>query len=149
MRDVGASEKVRPGMTVRQFWKLSNTGSQAWVGDCRIRHIEGEKFSTFSSFSVPALNPDETTKIEVNLVAPRTCGTFTGVWQLYVNGRALGKPIVVELTTSITVPVVGFPSFPLGYVCSVFPGLSSTLKQQQEYAQMVQQQKKSESTTRS
>jgi len=85
------------GETFAKTWTLRNIGSCKWTENYVFEFEEGTRMGGESGIKVnTVIEPNETITFKVNLKAPATNGTYTGVWRLKAaDGEKLGKYWVV------------------------------------------------------
>lgn len=86
-----------PGENFSKSWTLRNGGDCTWSMDYELRFIEGDRLGGSRTLPVEkTVKPDETVTFTLNLTAPNTPGTYTGVWQLFaVDGTPMGRYWVI------------------------------------------------------
>ncbi len=72
-----------PETPFTKTWRLSNTGSCAWNSGYSVVFISGDGMSGISPQAmISETAAGSSQQISVDLVAPKTPGTYTGYWQL-------------------------------------------------------------------
>ena len=62
-------------------WKVRNVGTCTWNESYRLTFANGDQMSSPLSISLSETAPEETLQISVNLIAPATNGSYTGIYQ--------------------------------------------------------------------
>ena len=93
--------KFSAGDTFTKSWTLKNTGTCDWNTDYRLSFKSGDKMGAESYVKISEeTDPGETIKIEVDMTAPASKGTYKGIWQMETNkGIKFGQvwvQIIVE-----------------------------------------------------
>ncbi len=72
------------GQNFKKVWSMKNIGTCTWDASSQVRFIEGDLMGAqaSNSFTEEAVLPGETVRIEVNMTAPDTEGTYKGYWML-------------------------------------------------------------------
>ncbi len=87
-------------------WRLRNDGSCAWEPGIQLRRISGEAMSVAEEVLVTLTEPEATTEVSVEMIAPSTPGTYRSDWRLHTaEGLAFGSVLYVQI-------VVGEPASP-------------------------------------
>jgi murein DD-endopeptidase MepM/ murein hydrolase activator NlpD len=92
---------VSPSQSLTKTWRVKNTGTNTWSG-YNLKFINGNQMGGPAQVAIPTTTPGATVDISVNLVAPSTKGSSSGVWQIenpngtWVSGGQLTVAIDVE-----------------------------------------------------
>ncbi|XP_058127319.1 protein ILRUN [Anopheles ziemanni] len=107
---IGRGEKITPNTAIKLTWLVQNNGEVAWpsgtyVGLKRQPNVI-PNLPTLSyedlKFYVPAILPNETVPVSVQLVSPPQEGVFETVWVTYnPNGTSFGEEIISRLEVSL------------------------------------------------
>lgn len=107
---IGRGEKITPNTAIQLRWMLLNNGEVAWpsgtyIGLKRPPNVI-PNLPTLSyedlKYYVPAILPNETVPVSVQLVTPPEEGVFETVWVTYSpNGTSFGEEIVSRLEISL------------------------------------------------
>jgi hypothetical protein len=81
-------------------WRVRNNGSCAWPDDAKIVFVSGSALSAPQSVNVGALEAGGSTDVSVDMAAPDSDGSFTGVWRM---ADGAGTPFGGQLTVVIKV----------------------------------------------
>ena len=65
--------ELLPGVPFSKTWKIINTGDE-WPHGCVLKFVGGSKFSSEGEINLPALKPQETAIIVLEMVAPSSPG---------------------------------------------------------------------------
>ena len=81
------------GETFTKSWTLRNAGDCDWTIDYKFVYESGDQMGGKSSMNVPTvIEPGETVTFNIDMTAPTTDGSYTGVWRLKSNdGKKMGK----------------------------------------------------------
>ena len=81
------------GETFIKSWTLRNAGDCDWTTDYKFVYEAGDQMGGKSSMNVPSvIEPGETVTFNIDMTAPNTDGSYTGVWRLKADdGEKLGK----------------------------------------------------------
>ena len=81
------------GETFTKSWTLRNAGDCDWTTDYKFVYESGDQMGGKSSMNVPSvIEPGETVTFNIDMTAPTTDGSYTGVWRLKSNdGKKMGK----------------------------------------------------------
>jgi hypothetical protein len=93
--------KFSAGETFTKSWTLKNTGTCDWNTDYRLSFKSGDQMGAVDFVKISEeTDPGEKIKIEVDMTAPASDGTYKGVWQMETNkGVKFGQvwvQIIVE-----------------------------------------------------
>lgn len=95
---VGEGESVPPDTKFTKSWRVQNSGDEAWPDGITLRHMEGVRFGV-CRIPVPALAPNESAELSVELTSPSTSGTFHSTWMMMTStGHYFGDTIWVIIT---------------------------------------------------
>ena len=85
--------RFQAGETFTKSWTLRNAGDCDWTTDYKFVYESGDQMGGKSSMNVPSLiEPGETVTLNIDMTAPTTDGSYTGVWRLKSNdGKKMGK----------------------------------------------------------
>ena len=75
--------RVDPGDSFSKIWRLRNSGNCTWTRDYDLVFYSGDRMSGY--YVVPMrgeVEPGEIVDLSVDLVAPRSVGTYRGYWML-------------------------------------------------------------------
>uniref|UniRef100_A0A182IKB7 N_BRCA1_IG domain-containing protein n=1 Tax=Anopheles atroparvus TaxID=41427 RepID=A0A182IKB7_ANOAO len=106
---VGRGEKITPNTAIKLTWVLQNNGDVAWPSGTYLglkqTPQELQKHPTLSyedlKFYVPAILPNESEPVSVQLVSPPEEGMFETVWSTYTpNGISFGEEIISRIEVS-------------------------------------------------
>ncbi len=93
VRDITIPDGTRllPGQNFTKIWLVKNTGTCAWKETYSIDNFSGEPMGMGSPQLLRRIiNPGDFVEITVDLVAPKTEGSFQGYWSLQDdNGESL------------------------------------------------------------
>ncbi len=80
-------------------WRLSNTGSCTWNSGYSVVFVSGEAMSGISPQALTFdTGPGSSREISIDLVAPKTPGTYTGYWRLKnPAGELFGHSFYVQI----------------------------------------------------
>lgn len=107
---VGKGEKITPNTAIKLTWLLQNNGDISWpegsyVGLRRNPSMMEENLAlTYEDlkYYVPALLPNDTVSVSVQLVSPSNVGLFETVWSIYTpNGVSFGDNIISRIEVSL------------------------------------------------
>ena len=81
------------GETFTKSWTLRNAGDCDWTTEYKFVYEAGDQMGGKSSMNVPSvIEPGETVTFNIDMTAPTTDGSYTGVWRLKADdGEKLGK----------------------------------------------------------
>lgn len=81
-----------PGTPFAKTWELKNIGACPWTTAYQLVFYSGDPMSGPSSLNFPQqVNPNQSVKLTVNLVAPTTAGTYRGYWMFKnASGQLFG-----------------------------------------------------------
>jgi uncharacterized protein YkwD len=96
-----AAASLPIGSKFTRAWQLSNSGECSWHG-YSVVFVSGERLSAPDSIAVQDTSPGSVTTISVDLTAPASAGSFTGVFELR---DATGKAVMVDGAASFSVTV--------------------------------------------
>jgi hypothetical protein len=93
--------KFSAGEAFTKSWTLKNTGTCDWNTSYRISFKSGKQMGAADYVKISTeTDPGETIKIDVDMTAPSSAGTYKGIWQMETNkGVKFGQvwvQIVVE-----------------------------------------------------
>lgn len=72
-----------PKDSFTRSWVIKNVGTTSWTRDYDLVFISGTRMTDKKTVALPEkVRPGETIKLTVNMVAPKTPGTYTGYWAL-------------------------------------------------------------------
>lgn len=75
--------KFSAGETFTKTWTFTNTGTCDWNVDYELVFKKGDKMSGLDAVKISKeTDPGEKIDISVELKAPASAGTYTGIWQL-------------------------------------------------------------------
>ena len=75
--------RIDPGDSFSKIWRLRNKGNCTWTRDYDLTFYSGDRMSGY--YVVPLrgeVEPGEIVDLSVELVAPRSVGTYSGYWML-------------------------------------------------------------------
>jgi hypothetical protein len=75
--------RIDPGDSFSKIWRLRNNGNCTWTRDYDLAFYSGDRMSGY--YVVPLrgeVEPGEIVDLSVELVAPRSVGTYSGYWML-------------------------------------------------------------------
>ena len=105
-----ASASLAIGSKFTRTWQLSNTGECSWH-DYSIVFVAGERLNAPDSIAVQDTAPKSSTTISVDLVAPASAGSFTGVFELRdATGKAVTVDGAANFSLSVAVADLGKPT---------------------------------------
>uniref|UniRef100_A0A8W7P8B4 Nbr1 FW domain-containing protein n=1 Tax=Anopheles coluzzii TaxID=1518534 RepID=A0A8W7P8B4_ANOCL len=96
---VGKGEKITPNTAIKLTWLLQNNGEVAWPSGTYVslRQIPNLREQNIPlsyedlKYYVPAVLPNDTVTVSVQLVSPSTVGLFETVWSIYTpSGISFG-----------------------------------------------------------
>lgn len=86
---VGKDEKVTPNTPFKLSWLLQNNGEISWPDGTYLKNEVDDR-----KYLVPALSPNDTTIVTVDLLSPPIFGPFLSKWCLCAaNGSHFGETI--------------------------------------------------------
>ncbi|XP_055617585.1 protein ILRUN isoform X2 [Toxorhynchites rutilus septentrionalis] len=100
---IGKDEKVTPNTPFQLCWLLQNNGESSWPDGVYMKNEEDSR-----KYFMPALSPNDTATLTVDLVSPATLGSFVSRWFLRTaNGTVFGEPIssTIEVCESGTLAI--------------------------------------------
>jgi len=74
--------ELAPGTAFVKTWRMRNSGTCVWEPGTLWAFESGEQMQGPDSIIVPATEPGNTADIGVNLIAPATPDTYTGLWRM-------------------------------------------------------------------
>jgi len=74
---------IDQGKTFNKIWRIENTGTCIWTTDYIMTFVDGEKMNTLNSIPVELTRPNETLDIAIDLVAPKTEGSYRADFELH------------------------------------------------------------------
>jgi hypothetical protein len=83
-----------------KIWRVTNNGTCDWVG-YQVVHTSGNALGASSPRALPVVNAGSNADIVIDMVAPPSAGTYTGIWRIQAGDGNLFGP---ELTITIVVP---------------------------------------------
>jgi hypothetical protein len=95
---------VSPNQSLTKTWRVKNTGTSTWAG-YNLKFISGNQMGGPAQVSIPTTAPGGTVDISVNLIAPSTSGSASGVWQIENTNGTWGSG--GKLTVAINVQTQG------------------------------------------
>uniref|UniRef100_A0A182VBN1 N_BRCA1_IG domain-containing protein n=1 Tax=Anopheles merus TaxID=30066 RepID=A0A182VBN1_ANOME len=106
---VGKGEKITPNTAIKLTWLLQNNGEVAWPSGTYVslRQIPNLREQNIPlsyedlKYYVPAVLPNDTVTVSVQLVSPSTVGLFETVWSIYTpSGISFGDNIISRIEVS-------------------------------------------------
>nr|CAG4652138.1 EOG090X0CQ9 [Triops cancriformis] len=95
---IGEGESVPPRTTFVKTWCLGNNGDEPWPEGCHLCYTQGARLSVQERVSTPALYPNETAEISVEMASPSEPGMYEAKWRMMTaNGSYFGETIWVIL----------------------------------------------------
>ena len=89
---VGLGESVTPNTQFTQSWLLENNGNVAWPAGCYLKLVS--EINNDGKMFVPAIQPNETHILTINLVSPQEFGQFKSQFCLCTPAGATFGPII-------------------------------------------------------
>jgi hypothetical protein len=74
--------ELAPGTAFVKTWRMRNSGTCVWEPGTLWAFESGDHMQGPDSIIVPATEPGNTADISVNLIAPATPDTYTGLWRM-------------------------------------------------------------------
>jgi hypothetical protein len=91
---------VSGGSNFTKVWQVNNNGTCDWIG-YQIIHTSGDLLGANSPQALPVVSAGSNANISVDMVAPTTPGTYSGVWRIRTESGEIFGP---ELTITIVIP---------------------------------------------
>ncbi|XP_053678724.1 protein ILRUN [Anopheles nili] len=107
---VGRGEKITPNTAIKLTWLLQNNGDIAWPSGTYVSVQRNENTTRQNAplsyedlkFYVPAVLPNDTFPVSVQLVSPPVEGPFETVWSIFTpGGNSFGENIISRLEVSL------------------------------------------------
>lgn len=99
--------KVRPGRKFTKTWTVRNAGNCTWTTQFSLVNSGGYHFGVKSAVPLTqTIEPGQTTEISIDLIAPKTYGTYFSYWLLrspYGNSFGFGEQQELALGVRINV----------------------------------------------
>ena len=92
--------KIKPNTAFIKKWRIKNIGSCGWNKKYSLQFVKGEKLSGGVIHLTKWVRPGKTIIVSVNMVAPKTTGTYTGYW---IMTNSIGTPFGSYVTVKIIV----------------------------------------------
>jgi len=94
---------VKGGETFVKTWRLKNMGTCPWDANYRLVSLAGEKMSAPDSVALTVTLPGESADVSVQLVAPSSNGSYTGVFALR---NPLGQTVMIGTSDNVWVKII-------------------------------------------
>jgi len=101
---------VEPNSVFTKTWIIQNSGNLTWPRGTRFVFVGGKQLSQVQAVPLPALKPQETFEVSVEMVAPDAPGLHTSFWNVHFPGGIVKGP--ERLWCSIIVPAPPVEQFP-------------------------------------
>ncbi|MBI5030638.1 MAG: hypothetical protein HZB51_08930 [Chloroflexi bacterium] len=109
---------LAPGQTFNKIWRVRNAGCP-WGEGYQLVFASGEAMTATRVFPLPSTPTSQTADLLIEMTAPTTPGTHSGIWRLRnANGQLFGTIVTVVIR------VLGSPP-PVPSACSGTPVISS------------------------
>ena len=101
---IPSGTEMKPEQAFTKTWKVANTGTCDWTLSYRVVFVSGTDMGAAESRPRNIIAPGKWTQLDVQMVAPKKPGTYTGYWKLAdgagkIFGSLLGATIVVKDTS--------------------------------------------------
>jgi|GEM_PF-2332784 len=74
------------GTKFTKIWRVENAGSCPWTRNFTLIWVAGDQLGAKSQVALPgAVQPGQTVDLQIELVAPKTDGTYKGAWMINDN----------------------------------------------------------------
>lgn len=74
------------GTKFTKIWRVENAGSCTWTRNFTLIWVAGDPLGSKSQVAIPgAVQPGQTVDLQIELVAPKTDGTYKGAWMINDN----------------------------------------------------------------
>lgn len=92
---------VAPGQSLVKTWRIENTGSCVWAPEYKLAFVNGTFMGASSVALGTRVRPGKQLDVTVDLTAPLTAGSYTGVYQLQnARGQSFGSIFTIVITVS-------------------------------------------------
>ncbi|MBQ6509668.1 MAG: transporter substrate-binding domain-containing protein [Flexilinea sp.] len=104
-------QQVAPGERFRKIWRVYNNGTCSWNSGYSFVYVSGDRMEG-NNISIPAtVAPGQTIDLAVDLIAPKSSGTYRGNWQMRSpQGTNFGETIWVKVRVAGSQPVSPTPT---------------------------------------
>ena len=109
---------LAPGQVFNKIWRVRNTGCP-WGEGYQLVFTSGEAMTATRLFPLPSTPTGQTADLLIEMTAPTTPGTHSGIWRMRnANGQLFGTIVTVIIrvlgatnpTTAVSTPCNGTPS---------------------------------------
>jgi hypothetical protein len=92
--------KLDKGTTFVKTWRVKNSGTCDWPATTVLAFVSGNQLGAAKTVPIGAVKVGATTDMSINMTTPNEDTLITSLWQLQVNGKAIGNvlysvPIIV------------------------------------------------------
>lgn len=102
---VPSGTNFNPGAEFTKTWKVANNGTCDWKHDYRLTFVSGDQLGGTGVRVGNAIIPGKWTELSLDLKAPDTKGTYTGIWRLADSeGHLFGVNLVVSIKVAMPDP---------------------------------------------
>ena len=92
-----------PGVLFTKTWSLRNSGNCTWEQGVQLVLTGGDSMNSAGAASLAGIVPGEVFQVSIDMIAPNTPGSYTGVWGFrQPNGTLFGDSITVQIAVAAT-----------------------------------------------
>jgi len=92
---------LKPDQPFTKTWKMRNEGTDNWPLGSRLIFVGGDNLCADTSVIVPALAPEQSTDISIQMTSPSRPGRYVGYWRMSTaDGVRFGQRIWVDIIVS-------------------------------------------------